>query len=250
MTRREMLMERYEDALFALLMNEVAEAEGRKALEENQRLCDSGEMVIPEAVHRQCLRTIARKTAQKDVRRFGRALSKAASKVAIIALVGMLTFTTVFAASEDFRVRMLNFIIETFDDRTEIRLPPEQIDPAHQAHTVPQFSVGWLPEGFALIDVGENQSTVWANYKNDETGASISIFGNDLTAGSVSVDTEDTQALSVQLHGGNALLIEKNNIIQVRWQYSEKSAWLFSAIGQNMNRDTLLKVAESTTIIL
>lgn len=248
MTRREMLMERYEDALFALLMNEVAEAEGRKALEENQRLCDSGEMVIPEAVHRRCLRTIARKTAQKDVRRFGRALSKAASKVAIIALVGMLTFTTVFAASEDFRVRMLNFIIETFDDRTEIRLQPEQIDPAHQAHTVPQFSVGWLPEGFALIDVGENQSTVWANYKNDETGASISIFGNDLTAGSVSVDTEDTQALSVQLHGGNALLIEKNNIIQVRWQYSEKSAWLFSAIGQNMNRDTLLKVAESTTI--
>ena len=248
MTRREMLMEQYEDALFALLMNEVAEAEGRKALEENQRLCDSGEMVIPEAVHRRCLRTIARKTAQKDVRRFGRALSKAASKVAIIALVGMLTFTTVFAASENFRVRMLNFIIETFDDRTEIRLPPEQIDLPHQAHTVPQFSVGWLPEGFALIDVGENQSTVWANYKNDETGASISIFGNDLTAGSVSVDTEDTQALSVQLHGGNALLIEKNNIIQVRWQYSEKSAWLFSAIGQNMDRDTLLKVAESTTI--
>ena len=34
MTRREMLMDRYEDALFALLMNEVAEAEGRKALEE------------------------------------------------------------------------------------------------------------------------------------------------------------------------------------------------------------------------
>ena len=57
-----------------------------------------------------------------------------------------------------------------------------------------------------------------------------------------------TQALSEQLHGGNALLIEKNNIIQVRWQYSEKSAWLFSAIGKNMNRDTLLKVAESTTI--
>ena len=54
MTRREMLMDRYEDALFALLMNEVAEAEGRKALEENQRLCDSGEMVIPEQPRRMC----------------------------------------------------------------------------------------------------------------------------------------------------------------------------------------------------
>lgn len=65
MTRREMLVERYEDALFALLMNEVAEAEGRKALEENQRLCDSGEMVIPEEVHRRCLRTIARKQPRR-----------------------------------------------------------------------------------------------------------------------------------------------------------------------------------------
>ena len=248
MTRRERLIENYEDALFSLLMDEVAESEGKKAMEETQRLRDNGEIEVPVSVRQRCRRVIAKRAVENDLRQFGHGVTRILAKVAVVALVGMLLFTTAFAASEDFRVRTLNFIIATFDDWTEIRLPPEQIDPAHQAHTVPQFSVGWLPEGFALIDAGENQSTVWANYKNDETGASISIFGNDLTAGSVSVDTEDTHALSVQLHGGNALLIEKNNIIQVRWQYSEKSAWLFSAIGKNMNRDTLLKVAESTTI--
>ena len=31
MTRREMLMEQYEDALFALIMDEVAEVEGQLA---------------------------------------------------------------------------------------------------------------------------------------------------------------------------------------------------------------------------
>ena len=35
MTRREMLLEQYEDALFALMMDEVAAVEGQKALEEN-----------------------------------------------------------------------------------------------------------------------------------------------------------------------------------------------------------------------
>lgn len=248
MTRREMLREQYEDALFALLMNEVAEAEGQKALEENQRLRDSGEVVIPEATHRRCLRTIARKTAQRDAKRFGHTVSKVVSKVAVVALVGMLTFTTVFAASEDFRVRTLNFIIEIFDDRTEIRLPPEQFDLSSQTQSAPQFSVGRLPEGFELEDEGKNVSTVWKNYKNDDSGAYISVSVKDLTDGGLNVDTEDAQMVTVQLHGRDALLTEKDDIIQIAWQHSEESPWLFSIVGQNVDRDTLLKVAEGVII--
>ena len=38
MTKREQLIEQYEDALFALLMDSVAEEEGKKAIELNERL--------------------------------------------------------------------------------------------------------------------------------------------------------------------------------------------------------------------
>ena len=38
MTRREQLQEQYEDALFALLMDDLAAIEGQAALEENERL--------------------------------------------------------------------------------------------------------------------------------------------------------------------------------------------------------------------
>ena len=38
MTRREKLQEQYEDALFALLMDDLAVEEGKKAYEENERL--------------------------------------------------------------------------------------------------------------------------------------------------------------------------------------------------------------------
>lgn len=38
MTRREKLQEQYEDALFALLMDDLAVEEGKKAYEENKRL--------------------------------------------------------------------------------------------------------------------------------------------------------------------------------------------------------------------
>ena len=38
MNRRDELRERYEDALFAFLMEDVIETEGKKMLEENERL--------------------------------------------------------------------------------------------------------------------------------------------------------------------------------------------------------------------
>ena len=38
MTKRERLLEEYEDSLFALIMDEFAEEEGKRLLEENERL--------------------------------------------------------------------------------------------------------------------------------------------------------------------------------------------------------------------
>ena len=67
MTRQELLVEQYEDALFALIMDKVAEVEGQKAIEENQRLKESGEVVIPEELNRRCKQTIRCKTAEKHL---------------------------------------------------------------------------------------------------------------------------------------------------------------------------------------
>ena len=47
MTRREELQEAYEDAMFALLMDYVAESEGKKALEENRALQEDPDAEVP-----------------------------------------------------------------------------------------------------------------------------------------------------------------------------------------------------------
>lgn len=169
MTRREMLMEQYEDALFALIMDEVAEVEGQKAIEENQRLKESGELVIPKEVSQRCQRVIARKTAEKDLKRFGKGFGRVVTKVAVVALMGMLLFTTAFAASEDFRVKTLNFVMEVFDDRTEIKFVPEDKS-SNASSAVPQITAGWLPEGFELMEQGEDTFGGWYEYANTEDG--------------------------------------------------------------------------------
>ncbi len=73
-----------ENALFALLMADLAEAEGAAAWEENERLKRDPEAVVPLEVQRHCLKPISRSCTDKT-----------------------------------FRADPLNLLIETFADRTE-----------------------------------------------------------------------------------------------------------------------------------
>ena len=80
MTRQELLVEQYEDALFALIMDKVAEVEGQKAIEENQRLKASGEVVIPEELNRRCKQTIRCKTAEKHFEALRKGIRKSSEQ--------------------------------------------------------------------------------------------------------------------------------------------------------------------------
>ena len=249
MTRKERLSEQYEDALFALIMEEAAEAEGQKALEENRRLRDSG-LAIPDGLRQRCHRAIAKGFAGQELRRVGRGVSRVVTKVALVALVGMLLLTTVFAASEDFRVKTLNLALEIFEDHTEITLTPdESIIASSVDSVVPQLTAGWLPDGFALVEEGENSAMAWKDFQNEEAGTQISITVFNLRTGRMSVDTEDAEMLPVQINGADAFIINdtEDEIIQIIWQEDAASEWLIYVVGMGVSEEMLMKTAESIT---
>lgn len=250
MTRKERLREQYEDALFALIMEEAAEAEGQKALEENRRLRDSGELAIPDGLRQRCHRAIAKGFAGQELRRVGRGVSRVVTKVALVALVGMLLLTTVFAASEDFRVKTLNLALEIFEDHTEITLTPdESIIASSVDSVVPQLTAGWVPDGFALVEEGENSAMAWKDFQNEEAGTQISITVFNLRTGRMSVDTEDAEMLPVQINGADAFIINdtEDEIIQIIWQEDAASEWLIYVVGMGVSEEMLMKTAESIT---
>lgn len=250
MTRREMLVEQYEDALFALLMDEVAEAEGQKALEENQRLRESGELVIPDNLRQRCHSAIAKGFAGQELRRVGRGVSRVVTKVALVALVGILLFTTVFATSEDFRVKTLNLVLEVFEDHTEITLAPDESIASSVDSVVPQLTAGWLPEGFALVEEGGNSVRVWKNYLKEDTETRISIFACDLRSGGMNFDTEEVELLPIQINGSDAFLINDTEaeIIQIMWQDDAASEWLICVVGKGVSEGNMLKTAKNVII--
>ena len=248
MTRREMLLEQYEDALFALMMDEVAAVEGQKALEENRRLRESGEPVIPEEVSRRCRGAIRRRTAQKDFKRFGGSVGRVVTKVAVAALLGMLLFTTAFAASEEFRIKTLNFVMEVFDDRTEIKFTPEDTLLQADGCAAPRLTAGWLPEGFALTEESHterNRAYVFA-LSGGEAEIAVNIINMEDTG--LMIDTEETDAVSCRIQGREALLVNEEKTSQLSWQLDEGEKWYCYMIARNVSADALLRFAENVNI--
>ena len=115
MNEQEDLYAQYEDAFFALLMNEVAEAEGQELLKKNEQLLADPNAAVPEAVSKRCLRTIEKSCRKARFQRNMQTVLRKLNRVALWILVPMLLFVGVFAASETVRVKTLNYLIEEFD---------------------------------------------------------------------------------------------------------------------------------------
>ena len=121
MTHHEKLVERYEDALFALMMEDVAETEGEKLQELNEQLkCDPA-AEIPEELDERCIRTIRTEFGKKNFKSARRGAVRVFRVISAATLIMMLLFTTAFAASPSFRTQTLTALVEMFDDHSEIR---------------------------------------------------------------------------------------------------------------------------------
>lgn len=237
MTRREQLQEQYEDALFALMMDDVATAEGKKYLEENERLKNDPDAAVPEEISRECLRTIRRQLAKRKARAAGRVTAKVFGRVAMVAGVAAMLFTAVFATSETVRVNTMNLVVKVYEECTDF-----YVENGQSADTIPEVTTGWLPEGYILEDHSKDDVFAWYLYqKSDNESIKIKYT---LSEGLVlSVDTEDAAVEHIEIHGAQAMLITKGDVQQLVWLTTDKSAFI-QVLGIEVSRDELIHVAQ------
>ena len=239
MTKKEELREQYEEALFALLMDAVAEHEGAKGIEENERLRADPAAAVPEAVDRQCMRIIRRGPRREG--HTAQVLRRAVTRVAVAALIAMLLFATAFAASPELRARTISFIMEVFDDRTEFRL--EETETSMADYTI---ETGWLPEGMELVEEINGDKNKTVKFR-DPAGAVIRISLYKMDDVLASVDTEDSESKEITVQGEPALITGKGQIIKIVVKNRDNGT-LIKILGENVAEDDLLLVAENLTI--
>lgn len=243
MTRQEYLMNRYEDALFSLMMDKVATQEGEKALLELERLQQEALNDVPETLHHKCLKAISRYFARKRAKAVRHTVSNVISKIAIVALVGILTFTIAFATSPAFRANTMNFVMEMFDDHAEFRF--EGGTSPHSSDM--EIIANWIPDGYILSEKYSDDIFNTLIYTNSVGGRfDISTYNTEITA---ELDTENMHYSEIDIEGNCAHLLQDDSaqIAQIIWLQSNNATYI-RVSGENLAVQDLIRIAENISV--
>lgn len=207
MERRELLQERYEDALFALLMDELATAEGERALAENERLKNDPAAQVPETLDRRCERAIRKSFTKRTTQNVGHFTFEAMKKVVMAVGVAAMLFTSAFAVSENVRANTMNLVIEIFDGYADFNFSGE---PSRQKNEM-WLEVGWIPEGYVLVKQECDTLGLGYRYEKSETEY-ISVDYSKTVGMEMTVDIEGAEISEMEINGMKATWIKTEKV--------------------------------------
>lgn len=251
MKRQEQLQEAYEDALFTLLMNHVAELHGKQALQENRALREDPDAEVPQDIRRACLKAINRTFRKKNAQAARYTTVRILKTVALVALLGILVLSIAFAAFPEFRAGTLNMIMDTFHDGVTFEI--SNTSPADWT-TLEDLQPAWIPDGYELIEENSLAHSSWVRYRT-KNGDRLNI---DLSP-NITVDTEGTEVEHIQICGLPAFLIDQTNttgdkrgILKIV-VVNESQGYVLSVVSQPyainapilIDREDIIRIAES-----
>jgi len=218
METNKKLMEQYEDLLFTIMMEQVMETEGMELLEENKRLKQDPEFVIPEHTNQKCFKTIEKAFSRQKRKEIFHSIYRGFQHVSVAVFALMILFTGVYATVPPVRVAALNLLIEVSDVSTALSFGQGEI-PESESITPEQsgtYILGKLPDDLVLVDEDNDSHGTLRRYAS-ENGSSITfevIFGSANQI--LRVDTENADSIeNIEIDAGNGVLIEKGNQIHV-----------------------------------
>lgn len=209
MKQKEELWENYEDAVFTILMETVAEQEGQKALHLMQELKHDPSAQVPEEVQRKAEKTIRKAFAAQKREPIKHFAFKAVQRIIVAVLVVVATTTCVFAAFPEVRANLNNLLISVYEDHTEFNYTEQRYG---EQYSSADFTIepGWLPDGFVLSDEGQTDSLIYKKYEN-MNNANFYIKKRVMAGGPLLVDSENTKETKIIIQQYEATLIEKED---------------------------------------
>lgn len=254
LTYEEKLQEQYEDALFALMMHNFAVQQGEKYMEENERLKQDPEAAMPEDMERRCLETIETELNKKGkivhIHSFKRVITYVAAAIILVTLL----VGGAIAVSDEFRVEVINFLMEMDDEKATFQFVSEEESdtfsilptPASDSE-MPDIEVAWMAEGFIRATPEKDQFHSSIEYV-DADGDTIIITVHRGTNVSYGYDIEDADYITAcEVQERSALLVEKEELTSIAWA-DEKEGLMFCVESLTEDASVLKQVAESVTV--
>lgn len=244
-SRRENLTENYEDAAFALMMDELMQENGKKWEEENERLKSDPGFSIPAELDKKCLHTINRHLARQKRAAVWRRTEKIVSRVAVAFLILCAAVATPFCTVSAFRNSVMNLVTETFDTGTYIYV---QRDELQKEEALPAEGPTWFPPGDWHLTYSMDEEPFLALRYVDTEGDIINYTEATAQGTGTTIDTEDALVKHVTIQGNDAILSEKGNQIILSWAdaHRELICYLDIEMAETTPEEaTIIKMAES-----
>lgn len=247
MTNRERLEENYEDALFAMWMNDFAQRRGEQFLEENERLKNDPEAAVPETLQRKNLNLIYRELRRNSqhfaFKKIGKAALQFAAAVAIMAAL----FSVAYALSPEFRAGTLNVLMQLDEKAASFQLVDDESASPEVSALMPNVTVGWLPEGYVKSAPAYDrlQTTIDCTNTNGDL-IRVRVFTERQTLYTLDVEDADL-CKDIMIQGRSALLVYKDGSYRISWA-DETSGTYIHVSSDVVDESTLTQVAESISV--
>lgn len=252
--KKQKLLEQYDDAAFALLMDEYAEEEGARLMAEFEAAQAAGQVPqMPAELDEQCRRMIRRDRAKKRGIRAARSFQKAAVKAAVAVLVFIGLMTTVVMSVDALRIPILNYFIEHYEKYSSLNI--EGYDgktPEHNNTTAPYAEVNkyedpiaeYMPYGYISIYYNNSENCMTCIYKNDN-GERIN-FEILPAYDEYRFDTENATCENISVMGYDAILAVGDSVVLV-W-CDDISGLIYNLSATDIPEEQLIELAQKIII--
>lgn len=199
MKSREELRNDYEEALFAMIMDEIMDLEGEALIAERERLAVSEEFEISDELNERCISAIndAFTAKKKETRKLR--TRKVLRTVLVAAVVMCILFTTVYASVPAVR-RATEEMMVVFTNVCARIVLGDAVVPVDEGRYV--FS--GIPKEFSIVEEGEGDGTKWCVYSNEQSDIWIEIdFACEFNEQCVDLeDADEVKSLEYGLYEG------------------------------------------------
>ena len=238
-TDRHSWAEQYEEAAFALMLEEFSEAEGKRLMEEYEQALAAGEVPeVPQELDAKCRKLIDREFEKQYRNQKMQSFWKSAKRVAAVGLAVLSVSAGLVMSVDAIRAPIMNFFMEKHDKYTAINFDEDHVHDAELNKPSYDPLAEVLPSDYDLVAFTEDESSVYIRYENnlkDNVILEIWQIGGELV-----VDTEDATMTEITFMGTHAILVEENGH-ELYWKQNEK-VYILSA--SSMIYDEFINIAE------
>jgi hypothetical protein len=243
MTEQEMRFDPVEDALFALMMKDFMKKQGEALLELNETLKAQPDDEELAASKKRCLETLEQHFKERKAARRKKRF-KTVRRVLLATIVTLVLLTaTAFAASETFRVTVLNLMIDITDSDITYHFVEGSSAGDFQMMPEEDFVLGWMPEDFEETNRRIDEAEIYYEFTNED-GAYIGVSELDGRCSTLVVSRDNAEVQTIEIGGHSATLVEYDDICEITWA-DEERILILDVCSEGVPSEITLKIAEN-----